>query len=100
MVWAAYAVCVALNSILPANLGTVVMFVMLTSVIASATFSGLVGAFLVQKIFFTTTSASCYSDSDAAHALETVSSSEAAAESLFSAAESAPSDPRAQILAC
>ena len=53
VVWAAYAVCVALNSILPANLGTVVMFVMLTSVIASATFAGLVGAFVVQKIFFT-----------------------------------------------
>jgi uncharacterized membrane protein YbhN (UPF0104 family) len=53
VVWAAYAVCVALNSILPANLGTIVMFVMLTSVIASATFAGLVGAFLVQKIFFT-----------------------------------------------
>ena len=52
-IWAAYAVCVALNSILPANLGTVVMFVMLTSVIASATFPGLIGAFLVQKIFFT-----------------------------------------------
>jgi uncharacterized membrane protein YbhN (UPF0104 family) len=53
VIWAAYAVCVALNSILPANLGTIVMFVMLTSVIASATFAGLVGAFLVQKIFFT-----------------------------------------------
>jgi uncharacterized membrane protein YbhN (UPF0104 family) len=53
VIWAAYAVCVALNSILPANLGSVVMFVMLTSVIASATFAGLVGAFVVQKIFFT-----------------------------------------------
>ena len=56
VVWAAYAVCVALNAILPANLGTVVMFVMLTSVVASATVSGLVGAFLVQKIFFTVAS--------------------------------------------
>jgi uncharacterized membrane protein YbhN (UPF0104 family) len=53
VVWAAYAVCVALNSVLPANLGTIVMFVMLTSVIASATFAGLVGGFVVQKIFFT-----------------------------------------------
>jgi uncharacterized membrane protein YbhN (UPF0104 family) len=53
VIWAAYAVAVALNSILPANLGTVVMFVMLTSVIASATIAGLVGAFVVQKIFFT-----------------------------------------------
>jgi uncharacterized membrane protein YbhN (UPF0104 family) len=52
-VWAAYAACVALNFVLPANLGTIVMFIMLTTVIASATFAGMVGGFLVQKIFFT-----------------------------------------------
>jgi uncharacterized membrane protein YbhN (UPF0104 family) len=52
-VWAAYAACVALNFILPANLGTIVMFIMLTTVIASATFAGMIGGFLVQKIFFT-----------------------------------------------
>jgi uncharacterized membrane protein YbhN (UPF0104 family) len=52
-VFAAYAAGVALNGVLPANLGTVVMMVMLTTVIASATFAGMVGAFLVQKIFFT-----------------------------------------------
>jgi uncharacterized membrane protein YbhN (UPF0104 family) len=52
-VWACYATCVALNFILPANLGTIVMFVMLTTVIASATFAGLLGGFAVQKIFFT-----------------------------------------------
>jgi len=52
-VLAAYATCVALNNILPANLGTIVMFVMLTTVIASATFAGLIGGFAVQKIFFT-----------------------------------------------
>ena len=52
-VYAAYAACVAMNNILPANLGTIVMFVMLTTVIASATFAGMIGGFLVQKIFFT-----------------------------------------------
>jgi uncharacterized membrane protein YbhN (UPF0104 family) len=52
-VFAAYAACVALNFILPANLGTIVMFVMLTTVIVSATFAGMVGGFLVEKIFFT-----------------------------------------------
>lgn len=52
-VLAAYAACVALNGILPANLGSIVMLIMLATVIASATFAGMVGAFLVQKIFFT-----------------------------------------------
>jgi uncharacterized membrane protein YbhN (UPF0104 family) len=53
VVLAAYSVCVALNMILPANLGSIVMFVMLTTVIASATFAGMLGGFAVQKIFFT-----------------------------------------------
>jgi uncharacterized membrane protein YbhN (UPF0104 family) len=53
IVFAAYATCVALNNLLPANLGTIVMFLMLTTVIASATFAGMIGGFLVQKIFFT-----------------------------------------------
>jgi uncharacterized membrane protein YbhN (UPF0104 family) len=53
VVLAAYSTCVALNWILPANLGTIVMFFMLTAVIASATFAGMIGGFLVQKIFFT-----------------------------------------------
>jgi uncharacterized membrane protein YbhN (UPF0104 family) len=52
-VLAAYATCVALNFVLPANLGTIVMFAMLTTVIPSATFAGLIGGILVQKIFFT-----------------------------------------------
>jgi len=42
-VFAAYSACVALNFILPANLGTIVMFIMLTTVIASATFAGMIG---------------------------------------------------------
>jgi uncharacterized membrane protein YbhN (UPF0104 family) len=53
IVLAAYATCVALNNLLPANLGTIVMFMMLTTVIASATFAGMIGGFLVEKIFFT-----------------------------------------------
>jgi uncharacterized membrane protein YbhN (UPF0104 family) len=57
-VLAAYSTCVALNNILPANLGTIVMFVMLTTVIASATFGGVVTGFFVQKIFFTV--AACF----------------------------------------
>lgn len=52
-VLAAYSLCVALNNVLPANLGTIVMFVMLTTLIASATFVGVVSGFLVEKIFFT-----------------------------------------------
>jgi uncharacterized membrane protein YbhN (UPF0104 family) len=53
LVFASYATCVALNNLLPANLGTIVMFVMLTTVIASATFAGMIGGFVIQKIFFT-----------------------------------------------
>jgi uncharacterized membrane protein YbhN (UPF0104 family) len=53
IIWASYALCVALNNLLPANLGTIVMFVMLTALIASATFGGIVTGFLVEKIFFT-----------------------------------------------
>src|SRR5262249_47527321 len=53
IVFAAYATCVALNNLLPANLGPILMFLTLTTVIASATFAGMIGGFLVQKIFFT-----------------------------------------------
>jgi uncharacterized membrane protein YbhN (UPF0104 family) len=53
IVFASYSACVALNNVLPANLGTIVMFVMLTALIASATFGGIVTGFLVEKIFFT-----------------------------------------------
>jgi len=50
---ACYAASVALNGILPANLGTLVMLLMFTSIIASATFAGVLGGYAVQKIFFT-----------------------------------------------
>jgi uncharacterized membrane protein YbhN (UPF0104 family) len=50
---ACYAASVALNSILPANLGTLVMLIMFTSIIAGATFAAILGGYAVQKIFFT-----------------------------------------------
>ena len=52
-VLAAYAVSVALNSILPANLGTFVLLVMFTVTLAGATFAGVLGSYAVEKIFFT-----------------------------------------------
>jgi uncharacterized membrane protein YbhN (UPF0104 family) len=51
-VLAAYAASVALNGILPANLGTLVLLIMLTQIIASASFAGILGAYGVEKIFF------------------------------------------------
>ena len=49
----AYAVGVAGNSFLPANLGTLVTLLMFVAIIPSCTFSGSVAAYLVQKIFYT-----------------------------------------------
>jgi uncharacterized membrane protein YbhN (UPF0104 family) len=51
-VWAAYAVSVALNGILPANLGTLVMLIMFTTLISGATFAAILGGYAVQKIFY------------------------------------------------
>ena len=51
-IFAAYAISVGLNSILPANLGTLVMLIMLTLIIPGATFAGLLAVYGVQKIFF------------------------------------------------
>jgi uncharacterized membrane protein YbhN (UPF0104 family) len=50
---ACYAASVALNGILPANIGTLVLLIMFTSIIASATFAAILGAYAVQKIFYT-----------------------------------------------
>jgi uncharacterized membrane protein YbhN (UPF0104 family) len=49
----AYAVGVAMNGFLPANIGTFVTLIMFVSIIPSATFGGSLAAYLVQKIFFT-----------------------------------------------
>ena len=57
---ACYAASVALNGILPANIGTLVMLLMFTSIIAGATFVAILGAYAVQKIFFTLIGAFVY----------------------------------------
>jgi uncharacterized membrane protein YbhN (UPF0104 family) len=49
----AYAVGVAMNNFLPANIGTFVTLMMFIALIPSCTFGGSVAAYLVQKIFFT-----------------------------------------------
>jgi uncharacterized membrane protein YbhN (UPF0104 family) len=49
----AYAVGVAMNTFLPANIGTFVTLVMFVAIIPSSTFAGSIAAYLVQKIFFT-----------------------------------------------
>jgi uncharacterized membrane protein YbhN (UPF0104 family) len=49
----AYAVGVAMNNFLPANIGTFVTLVMFVAIIPTATFGGSIAAYLVQKIFFT-----------------------------------------------
>jgi uncharacterized membrane protein YbhN (UPF0104 family) len=49
---AGYAVSVALNGILPANLGTLVFLIMIT-VLLGIGFAAVLGAYAVEKIFFT-----------------------------------------------
>lgn len=53
LVLASYAVAVALNGFLPANLGTFVMLVMFTTLIAGATFPLVFSGLIVEKIPFT-----------------------------------------------
>src|SRR5580765_8244353 len=50
---ASYAVGVALNNFLPANIGTFVTLMMFVAVIPGCTFGGSIAAYLVQKIFYT-----------------------------------------------
>jgi uncharacterized membrane protein YbhN (UPF0104 family) len=57
---AAYAASVALNSILPANLGTFAMLIMFSTIIAGATFAAILGGYAVQKIFWTLIGAFVY----------------------------------------
>jgi MFS family permease len=57
---ACYAVAVALNSVLPANLGTLAMLLMFTTIIAAVNFAGVLGAIGVQKIFYTLIGAFVY----------------------------------------
>jgi uncharacterized membrane protein YbhN (UPF0104 family) len=56
---AGYAVSVALNGILPANIGTLVFLIMLTGLIGIS-FVAVLGAYAVEKIFFTIAGAFVY----------------------------------------
>jgi uncharacterized membrane protein YbhN (UPF0104 family) len=49
----AYAVGVAMNNFLPANIGTFATLVMFVAIIPGSTFPGSIAAYIVQKIFFT-----------------------------------------------
>jgi uncharacterized membrane protein YbhN (UPF0104 family) len=50
---AAYAAGVAMNGFLPANIGTFASLLMYVALIRGATFAGVLGGMVVQKIFFT-----------------------------------------------
>lgn len=51
-VLAAYATGVALNNFVPANLGTFVMLLMYVAIVQGSTFPGILGGYVVQKIFY------------------------------------------------
>ena len=57
---ACYAVGVALNGVLPANLGTLVMLLMYLAIVPGSTFPGILAGYLVHKIFFTVVGALVY----------------------------------------
>jgi uncharacterized membrane protein YbhN (UPF0104 family) len=59
-VLAAYAASVAVNGILPANLGTLMLLLMFPMFIVGATFMGVLGGYAVEKIFFTVIGAFVY----------------------------------------
>jgi uncharacterized membrane protein YbhN (UPF0104 family) len=52
LILACYAVAVALNTFLPANIGTWVMLLMFTTLLAGATFTIVFSGLIVEKIFF------------------------------------------------
>jgi uncharacterized membrane protein YbhN (UPF0104 family) len=60
VVLASYATAVALNSFLPANIGTWVMLVMFTALFAGATFPMMLSGLVVEKIAFTVFSLALY----------------------------------------
>ena len=59
-VLACYAAAVALNSVLPANLGTFAMLLMFTTIVVGSTLAGVLAGMAVQKIFFTAIGTFCY----------------------------------------
>jgi uncharacterized membrane protein YbhN (UPF0104 family) len=56
----AYAVGTALNGVLPASLGTLVMLSLFVAVIPNATYPGVLAGVVVQKLFFTVVGALVY----------------------------------------
>lgn len=60
LVLASYAAAVALNSFLPANIGTWVMLLMFTTLIAGATLTAVISGIVVQKIPFTVLNVGLY----------------------------------------
>ena len=60
LVFASYATAVALNSFLPANVGTWVMLLMFTALIAGATLTSMLSGIVVQKIPFTILNVALY----------------------------------------
>jgi uncharacterized membrane protein YbhN (UPF0104 family) len=60
LILASYAVAVALNGFLPANLGTFVMLVMFTTLIAGATFPLVFSGLIVEKIPFSVFNVALY----------------------------------------
>lgn len=56
----AYAVAVALNGVLPANLGTLVMLFMFVAIIPGSKLAGVFSGYLVHKIFFTVAGGAVY----------------------------------------
>ena len=59
-VLASYAVAVALNGFLPANIGSLVMMLMFVTLIAGATFAAVLSGFIVQKIPFSVLNVASY----------------------------------------
>jgi uncharacterized membrane protein YbhN (UPF0104 family) len=57
---ATYAVSVAMNGVLPANIGSFVMLLMFVAIVPGATFAGILAGYLVHKIFFTLVGALVY----------------------------------------
>jgi glycosyltransferase 2 family protein len=55
-----YALSVAMNGVLPANMGTFALLLMFVALIPRATFPGILTAYLVQKIFYTVIGAFVY----------------------------------------
>jgi len=51
-VLASYAAGVALNNVVPANMGTFVTLLMYVAIVRGATFPGILAAYMVQKIFY------------------------------------------------